>query len=163
MNKIFSILLGLAISAVSVQAAEIPYSPELEAALAGKKHVIRAVYSAGTGDNGSSTVNSGVHKLGVAVPAKAVITDSYAVVTTSLVESDVGGNGKIGLKCNSSSDIFAATDFSTDGTFFHGKQFGLSTVFLEVGSTPCNLSAEVTVDGFTSGRVVFFLEYVLGE
>lgn len=158
----------------SVYAATIPFSQELENELGKSKKVLKAVWSpSANSTDGSSTTNSGVHDLGVALPAKAIVTNSYMYIKTAV--TDGGTNPRVSqveFKCEDAANILASTNlvqFSA-GTIVTAKQYGTSSTPAGVGiglldsiNDICNVQAVVTLDDASAGRVLLYLEYVVAE
>jgi len=168
--KYFSLLVLFLVSSLSF-AAEIPYSAELEARLSssykGAHHVARAVYDASRTNYGSSTVNSGVHGLGVTIPANAVITASYFYTKTAIV----GSGSKVGFQCEDTNNILDQTDLTGNlaGTIINAKQNGASAVaggeanMVAAIANGCEISAVVSEAPVTAGKLILFVDYVIAE
>lgn len=174
-------LLLLALAPLTALSAQTPFLPEEEArfqALEGAilpsttKSLARAVFNPSANANqGSSTVNSGVQSLGVTLPAGALITNSYAYVTTPVV----GLNSKVGFECEDANNILAQTDLTSKlaGQVFSLNQTGNSTVSAGANissfnmtdniAAQCNVSARISIQPVTAGKVVLFIEYVLTQ
>lgn len=173
-------LLAVLFVNVSAQAAQIPLTEELENRLfaleskqlpSAAKGLARVVWDVSANSNlGSSTVDSGVHPLGVQLPKGAIITDTYGYVITPAVKAAPVAN--VAFTCEDSGNILAATDLSKKGAgqIFAGAARGVSsvaggTVSLSGAvagiSAPCDISAVITTNAWTAGKVVMFVEYVL--
>lgn len=176
--KTFLVLL-LAFS-TNALAASIPLTEELENRLfaveskllpSSAKGLARAVWDVSANSNmGSSTVDSGTHPLGAKLPKGAIITDSYGYIITPAEKAAPVAN--VAFTCEDSGNILAATDLSKKGAgqLFAGAARGVSSV---AGGTvslsgavagiaaPCEISAVITTNAWTAGKVVMFVEYVL--
>lgn len=159
--------------------AGIPFTEELSDALTPVvsntnynlvKKLIRAVWNPSlVADHGSSTVDSGVHVLGPKLPAKAIITSSYAYVVTP--PSGTGSGSTVAFKCEDSGNILTAVDLTAKaaGAVVSGNQYGPSTTSAAAAgmtasiASECNVSAVVAGASPTAGKVVLFVEYVVGE
>lgn len=172
------VMVGL-VSGVAM-GAQIPLTEELENrlfALESKqlpqstKGVVRAVFDPShVTRHASSTVESGIHGLGVSLPAKALITNSYGYVVTQLA----GANATLAFQCEDSGNLLSARDLNdrAAGAFFGGKQYGMSALngfgstingFTDSIASPCEVQAVVGTSDFTAGKVILYVEYVLGE
>jgi hypothetical protein len=148
-------------SAERVNGADSTYQGAVSTVL---KRVARAVYDAETNSWGSSTVNSGKHYLGVPIPRGAIITRSFIEIDKQFASP--AGNGEIAFQCGPSGagNVKAAADIdsSAAGAFLEGAATGASSAFQKIGAA-CDLYGVVTVNPFTQGRAIIFVEYVVGR
>lgn len=177
-----AILVALCLTLISTLAtARIPFSPEGERrykavedrattleALAGTnayasdglllKRVARVTYDVSGGDSGGV----GTHGLGVSLPAKSIITRSYLYVVTQFTDS---GSGTVALKCEDANNIKTATDITgfAAGTFIEGQSTGASSAFVGSIAAACEVSAVVATATQDAGKIIAFIEYVVGE
>lgn len=184
MTKILSLAASILFLSTQAFSTDIPYSTELnkrlrtiEAAVgstsastdgAGTKRVARVTWNpSASSDQGSSTTNSGVHALGVSLPAGAIVTDTYGYVKTAVTTGTTGISYTTALKCEDAANLLAATNLETayaDNSIILGKQQGTSTVNANrtAIAASCEISAVVSGKSATAGKIVFFIEYVVG-
>lgn len=131
------------------------------------KRIVRATYNADSTVVGDSTVNSstldsGLHGLGITIPGKAIITRSFFEVVTPFTSA--GGAATVAFQCETANNIFSATDIDPKvaGSFVEGVSSGASTVFKKITSD-CEVSAKVGVEDLTAGKAIVFVEYVISE
>jgi hypothetical protein len=135
------------------------------------KRVARVTYniSGNSAIWGSSTYDSGVHKTGVTIPAKSIITDSYLYIATALTATS--GSPTIAFHCEDAANILGASSLTAypAGTILNGKQYGSSspagdsTVGLTGGiAADCRITGTVSTNSYSAGKLVLFVEYVVG-
>jgi hypothetical protein len=131
------------------------------------KRVARVAWDVtGSPTYGDSTYESGVNGLGVYLPAKSMITQSYMYVVTVPQESGNNANdATLAFQCEDSANIMAATDVKNRpaGTIWDGTQTGASSVMVAAIADGCQISSVVADDSYSSGKIVLFVEYVVVE
>jgi hypothetical protein len=164
MKKILiSVLCLLSVSAK----ANSPFFPELQDALnaAGVEKTVHAVWDvSANSDLGSSTVNSGVHGLGVYLPTSSLITRSYGWVETAMTDAGTAlADATLALKCEDANNI--KTGFTSLGAnqFIEGASSGASSVMVASIAARCEVTATVTNDNFDHGKVHFYIRYVIPQ
>jgi hypothetical protein len=162
--------------------ASIPWTAELENALSGSNVVVSKAAPVGYNVDGNhvkkvarftwssailgtSTASKG---LGVHLPAKSVLTDSYVYIKTVPVRSGTSGLSTIAFKCEDSANIFAATALDTYsiGNVVSGVNYGADSSGAANMTTSIASDCEITVtlgSPFSAGEVTGFVEYVQGE
>jgi len=120
------------------------------------KRIARATYDVAV-DGGSAYA----YNLGVALPAKALITESYFYIVTQFADS---GSGTVALHCEDADNILAATDLTGEvaGTLIKGVSDGASAN-VKLVDNACNLTATVASATQSAGKLILFVEYVLAE
>ncbi len=123
--------------------------------------------------NGSAFVPNadGSHFLGDSVPAGAIITRSYfQIVKKPATENGTSPAATLAFGCNPASSTLFVGDFEPAGAstpgFYEGKQSGAVVGYTYINQKPCTLSANVSHANFTTdtpGKVVLFVEYVIGQ
>lgn len=127
------------------------------------KRMARATYDVTGGEHsGSSTVNSGLHSLGVTLPAKSLITRSYLYVADELVD---GGSGTLAIQCEDANNIKTATDMtgSSAGDSIEGESTGAASAFVGGIASDCVISAKVAGADISAGKINVFVEYVITD
>lgn len=165
----------------TVNAANTPLWPELENFFNNNlKQLVIAEWSpSGNSTQGSSSLESGTHSLGVALPANALITSSYMVIRTAFTKAGNNGNAaKVAFQCEDANNISPAISVSavgnSNGNFPVGTVVGLQqypTSSLSVSSSTvgmlggiaasCPVQAVVSGDDLTAGRVLLYIEYTV--
>lgn len=162
MKIVHSAMLVLFLALSSAHAAA-PFIPEIADRFEKieDKKMLRVVYDTSVGSQGSSTVNSGVHSLGAYLPAKAIITRSYLYVVTQFADS---GAGTVALHCEDANNIKTATDItgSSAGALIEGQSTGAASAFVGSIAAECEVKATVAGASQTAGKLVAFIEYVVG-
>lgn len=103
----------------------------------------------------------GLHGLGKALPAKAIITRSWYQVGTQFADA---GSGTVGFYCEDAGNILAAADITaqTAGSLHDGVSTGtLASMVPGIGAN-CELTAVVAGAAQTAGKLVIFVSYVQG-
>jgi hypothetical protein len=148
--------------AVGAQAATIPFSPELEDALnvASVKKTAHAVFNTAQTGYGSSTTDSGVHGLGVYLPASALILRSYIYVETQMVDN---GSGTVAYHCEDANNVKTATDMtgSAAGAFIEGASTGAVSAAVASIANRCEIKATVAGADLSAGKHHVFVDYVV--
>ena len=177
MKKLFTLVALVLFSTLVVynhtptNAAEIPLTPELEAKFEQlQKKVVKSRWNATT--QGLSSV--GTYTIGPKLPANAVITDSYILVKTQLVDGAGAGSAlKLAFHCEDAGNIMAETDISSHaaGVIIGGARYGMvagdanaaAEGFADSIAAPCDITATVTGDFASAGELLIFTEYVVGQ
>src|SRR5688572_10486484 len=71
------------------------------------KRLARVTWDATVSSQGSSSVNSGIHSLGITLPHKAIITRSFYQVHTAATVSG-GGSPTLAIHCEDANNILSA-------------------------------------------------------
>lgn len=158
------LLLGLlCLISISVQAAS-PIQPEVQAALdaASVKKTVHVIWDpSGNSNQGSSTVDSGVHGLGQFLPPGALVTRSYGWVQTAMTDAGTSlGDATVAFKCEDAANLKVGFTVLGANQFVEGAASGASTVMVQSIANTCEISATVTEDNFSAGKVHFFVDYV---
>lgn len=110
-----------------------------------------------------------VYGLGVSLPDNAIVTRAwYEVVTT--FQSTAGGTDKAVLSISIPTDdvdgLVAAVAIETgtpwDAGYHDCIQTGAASAFSEKTTAARELSIEVSVQALTAGKLILFVEYVIG-
>ena len=103
----------------------------------------------------------GLHGLGKALPAKAIIKRSWYQIGTQFVDA---GSGTVGVYCEDAGNVFAATDITgkTAGTITDGVSTGSAASMVSGIGANCELTAVVAGAAQSAGKLVVFVEYVVG-
>lgn len=174
-------LLAALVAAPRANSAQIPYSPEEDARFTAVEaratalesptsqtyanqfaRVARFVYDATTTGYGSSVTDSGIHSMGVTLPAHAIITRSYLYVVTQLT----GNAGTtIAFSCEDANNIKTATNLLGfgAGTFAEGQSTGASGVMVTNIAADCDIKATIATGSLTAGRIIGYVHYLLAE
>ncbi len=143
--------------------AEAPFLPEVDARFAKieTKKIAHFVYDASIGDNGSSTVNSGVHGLGARLPGGAVITKDWLFFDSQFNN----GNGGVAFKCEDAGNILASTKISAwvAGTPIPAVNDGTVSAYTGNIAAECEITATVVGVSATAGKLEGFVEYFVHE
>jgi hypothetical protein len=125
----------------------------------GLKHVSRqCVDFAGKASGASGTLPGGV------IPADAVVTNSYYVVTQAF---DSSATARLNFGCDSASDLFSALDLDGDatGTVAAGAvDGGAASSFVYIDAS-CNIdwSFSGANSAVTEGKICIFNEWIMAE
>lgn len=116
--------------------------------------------------SGDSTMRSvAAHGLGVSLPARAIIKQSWFHTKTSVVSTN--NDGTIAFSCTAANDILSAADIDASsgvaGQVTTGVSTGSAANMKLNGSSACEITATVAVDAFTAGKIDIFVEYVVSE
>lgn len=120
------------------------------------RKVVRVVYDVATDGGTPATKN-----LGVALPAKALVTQNWTYVVT-----EFDGTGTIALQCEDSGNLDAAVSFvgTAAGTVVAGNATGAASAFVKGIGAACNVSAVVGgASALTAGKLLHFIEYVVHD
>lgn len=103
----------------------------------------------------------GPHGLGVSLPAGAIVTRSYLQIGTQFVDA---GAGSVALQCEDANNILTATDITalTATTLRDGQSTGSLATMVQGIAANCELTAVVAGSAQTAGKLVVFVEYVVG-
>jgi len=127
---------------------------------------VKAVWDVSVGNLGSSTIDSGVHKLGVALPAGAIITRSYIHVVTA-VTSPSGIGGTVAFQCEDAGNIKAAANLEVlaADSLTAGAADDTLANFQKGIAADCDITATVVSPSgdYTAGKVNVFIDYVDSE
>ena len=106
----------------------------------------------------------GAHGLGVSLPAKAIITESWFYTDTQFADS---GSGTVALSCEDANNIFTATDITgnaagtiVDGATPPGETSGF---YVKNIAAACEITATVASAAQTSGKLTAFIKYVVHD
>ncbi len=104
----------------------------------------------------------GAHSLGVALPAKALIIQSFYY---SVVQPVSGGSGSIAVHCEDANNIITAANLTskTVGTITTGVETGAASDMLAAIASPCNITATMTSADYTAGQLNVFVNYVVTD
>lgn len=104
------------------------------------------------------------HTIAIAIPDKSIITRVYIEVLTTFTSATDAGT--IALSLNAANDVKTATAISAGGDFwdagFHDPlQAGAAANFIKLTAAR-QLTATVAVEALTAGKMLVFVDYVLG-
>jgi hypothetical protein len=119
------------------------------------KGVARFVYDTAT-DGGST----GAHALGVYLPARAVITQSYYKIITQFTDS---GSGTVALSCEDANNILTAGDITgiSANTITTGASTGSAASMVRAIGARCEITATVATATQDAGKLIGWVEYVI--
>jgi len=127
-----------------------------------QKRTARATYDVAI-DGGTAAA----HGLGVTIPANAIIVRSWFYTVTQFVDA---GAGTVALHCETADNIFAAADITgnADGVLVDAVQDGTFANFDGTGAAgilgaACELTATVATAAQTAGKLIMYVEYMVGE
>lgn len=160
-----ALIFGL-LALVSVSPAQAARYPGVDPAVAkqldqlGPVKVKKFVFDSQAGDNDSSTVDSGVHGLGVYLPAGAVIVRSYLYVNTQLADS---GSGTVAFHCEDANNIKTATDMTgtADAGWIEGQSTGATSAFVGSIAASCEIKATIGGVDLSAGKITGFVQYLI--
>lgn len=113
--------------------------------------------------SGDSSVRPiGTYSLGVSLPANAIIVRSYMRTKTAFQSSS--SQAQVSFFCETAGNI-ALSRFATSlsqGTVIDGFNSGTASVMKNI-TAACNISATVTGEALTAGKLNLFVEYVVAE
>lgn len=123
----------------------------------GVRRIARFTYDFAVNGGAVSTIS-----LGVALPARSIITQSWIQTITPIVSTN--NDGTLALQCETANNIFTATDIDADSAYAirAGASDGVAANFKQITSA-CNISAVIAVHAFTAGKVIGWAEYVVSE
>lgn len=156
----FLIALVIAFSSFSAYAVPSPF----DAATIGRlkllenKKVARVIFDTKSGTNGAV----GAHGLGAFLPAKAIITRSYLYVVTQFSDT---GSGTVALHCEDANNIKTATDITgtAAGGLIEGESTGATSAMKAGIANACQITATVGTVPQLTGKLIAFIEYVVGQ
>lgn len=122
------------------------------------KRVARATFDFADGD-----LAVGAHSLGVALPAKTLITRSYIRIETQLVDT---GTCTVAIHCEDANNIKTATDITGTAAngFIEGQSTGAASAFVASIAAACNITLTVANGGScvpSAGKGEVYVEYVV--
>lgn len=122
-------------------------------------HRARFIYDVST-DGGSVAA----HSLGVYLPGSAVLLRSYLQILTPFT-SGASGGGTVALSCEDANNIKTATDLtgSAASAFIEGQSTGTAATFVRSIAAPCEITATVASTAQTAGKLVGWIDYVIGQ
>lgn len=160
---VLGVLFLLSLTVGVVQAARYPgvdpaVAKQLDAI--GPIKVKKFIFDSAVGSNGSSTVDSGVHGLGVYLPAGAVIVRSYLYVNTQLVDD---GSGTLAFHCEDANNIKTATDMTGTASagWIEGASTGATSAFVGSIAASCEIKATVATASISAGKMTGFVHYLI--
>lgn len=122
------------------------------------KRIARVTYDVAT-DLGTI----GAHALGVTLPAKSIILQTWFYTVTQFVDA---GAGTVAISCEDANNLYTATDITgiADGSITAGAADGhAAATFVGNIASACEVTATVAVADQTAGKLVFFIEYIVAE
>jgi hypothetical protein len=119
------------------------------------KKIVRATIDCSTASN--CTV--GAHSLGVALPAKSLLTRTVMYIATQ--PASVSG-GTIAVHCEDANNIATAVNMTSyaTGSIRDGAQTGVSNTSIAAIGAACNVTATMASADYTAGKINFFIEYL---
>jgi len=104
----------------------------------------------------------GTYSLDVALPAKSVIIRSWFQVVTQFVDA---GSGTVAIQCEDANNIKTATDITGSAALaiVEGQSTGAASAFIASIAAACNISVVLGGVDITAGKLIVFVEYVVGE
>lgn len=116
---------------------------------------------------GSSTANpngagAGIYDLKIALPANAIITQTWLY---SLTKPTTSASGTLAFYCQNASDILAATaaaSYATAGASIDGSSTGAAAAFKYL-TAACDIKAKIATGALTAGKVTAYVEYVVHQ
>ncbi len=122
----------------------------------GFEHLAMAIWDTSVSSGGVV----GTHSLGVALPAKALITQSW---TYSITQPATASSGTVAFQCEDANNILTASDVSgyTAGTVTTGASTGSAATMVAGISASCNISAVVATGAMSAGKLAVFVRYVV--
>jgi hypothetical protein len=126
------------------------------------KRIARATFDP-SANAGERTI--GAHTLGVTIPDKAIITRVWYQVKTTFTSAGADA-GTIAISAEGANDIVSAVAISDGGNpwdagYHEAIQTGAASAF--IGTTAARLlTATVAGQALTAGKLVLFVEYVVG-
>ncbi len=102
------------------------------------------------------------HLLGVSLPAKAIIKQSWFYIDTQFVDA---GSGTVAISCEDANNVLTASDITgiTAGTITTGASTGSAATMVGGIAAACELTATVATAAQTSGKLTVFVEYVISN
>lgn len=101
------------------------------------------------------------HGLGISLPANAVIMNSLMEVVTPIVS--VSNNGTFAISCEDANNIFTATDIDSSSAGDILKGTALPSAPVGHIASACEITATIGTNAFTAGKVIVWVEYVVGQ
>lgn len=117
---------------------------------------MRVVYD--TAIHGGSV---GAHGLGKYLPKEALITQTWFHVETQFADS---ASGTVAISCEDANNLYTATDITgiAAGTITAGAATGAASSMVDSIAAPCEVTATVASSTQSSGKLIFYIRYVLG-
>ncbi len=108
-------------------------------------------------------VNGGTattHALGVILPAKAVIIQSWYKIITQFSDS---GSGTVALSCEDANNILTAGDITgiSANTITTGASTGSAATMVRAIGAACEITATVATATQDAGKLIGWVEYVI--
>ena len=106
------------------------------------------------------TCTQGAKNLGVALPAKAIITRSFLRIETQFVDA---GAGTVALHCEDANNILSAADITgfAVGSFNEGASTGSAATMVGSIAAACNITATVATADQSAGKLRLWVEYLV--
>jgi hypothetical protein len=119
------------------------------------KKIVRATLDCSTASN----CTIGAHALGVALPAKSILTRTVYYVAVQGVSA---GSGTIAVSCEDANNILTAANLTSYavGSIRDGNQTGVSNTSVASIGAACNVTATIATGDYTAGKLNFFIEYL---
>lgn len=123
------------------------------------KKQVRFQYNVAT-DGGSVAARG----LGVYLPSSAIISRSYIQILTPFT-SGASGGGTVALSCEDANNIKTATDLTgaSAGDLVEGQSTGATSAFVKNIAGPCEITATVASTAQTAGKLLGWIEYIIGQ
>lgn len=117
--------------------------------------VAKAIYDTEV-DGGTA----GAKGLGVFLPAKAIIKQSWFYTDTQFVDA---GSGTVALSCEDANNIYSAADVTgiAVGTTTSGVSTGTAATMVKGIAAACEITATVATATQSAGKMTIFVEYVV--
>ena len=150
-------------SGVIVEADVLDYG---SSTVRGLKRLVKASWNATLNDQGSSTVDSGLHSLGITLPANSLVTQSWFYTQVQGVDAGTtSGAATLAIQCEDANNIYSANDISgiSVGTITAGANTGTAGNMVAAIAADCNVSVQIAGDNWSAGADIIFIEYVLAE
>lgn len=97
------------------------------------------------------------HSLHYTLPAKAIILNGVIQIVTQFSDA---GSGTVALSCEDANNIKTATDITGSAA---QALVALETTPIGAIAAPCDVTATVATAEQTTGKLLLFLNYVVGE
>ena len=124
----------------------------------GAKRIARVTYDVAV-DLGTVAA----HALGVTLPAKSIILQTWFYTVTQFVDA---GAGTVAISCEDANNLYTATDITgiAVGTITAGAADGhAAATFVGSIAAACEVTATVATAAQSAGKLIFFIEYVVVE
>lgn len=149
---LFAVLtIAFAWAVYPAQAAKIPFTPEGDARFEKQERQSLAIAYYDYAVDGGAI---GAHKLGVKIPAGAVISQASINVTEEIVET----TSTVALHCEDANNIYTGAVIL--GTGFKATNVtGAATAMVGNIAADCEVTATIAVAPVTAGKFWVFIEY----